>query len=248
VDSSIVRIVILAAGQGKRLLPLTVEVPKALLDIGGKTLIERQVEAFAAKGVKDFTVVTGYGAQRMEEALAGIGRGLGVAITTVFNPFYAVADNLASCWMARGAMTGDFIQVNGDNVFRSDLVEKLLTAPAVPVGVATNLKQAYDSDDMKVILDRGRLTEIGKTLPVDTVDAEAIGFYVFRGAGSRAYVETLEHAMRDPQALKQWFPSAIGSLAKKTEIRTIPINGLQWCEVDFPVDLQQARLLVASWV
>ncbi len=247
-DSSIVRIVILAAGQGKRLLPLTTEVPKALLDIGGKTLIERQIEAFAAQGIKDFTVVTGYGARRMEEALAQTGQGLGVAITTVFNPFYAVADNLASCWMARASMTGDFIQVNGDNVFRSDLVEKLLAAPVVPVAVATNLKQAYDSDDMKVILDRGRLTEIGKTLPVDTVDAEAIGFYVFRGAGARAYVETLESAMRDPQALKQWFPSAIGSLAKRIEIRTIPIGGLQWCEVDFPIDLQQARQLVASWV
>lgn len=241
------RIVILAAGQGKRLLPLTTEVPKALLDIGGKTLVERQIEAFAARGLKEFTVVTGYGAYRMEEALAKIGQSLGVAITTVFNPFYAVADNLASCWMARAAMAGDFIQVNGDNVFRSDLVEKLLAAPVVPVGVATNLKQAYDSDDMKVILDRGRLTEIGKTLPVDTVDAEAIGFYVFRGAGSQAYVETLERAMRDPQALKQWFPSAIGSLAKRIEVRTIPINGLQWCEVDFPVDLQQARQLVASW-
>lgn len=242
------RIVILAAGQGKRLLPLTTEVPKALLDIGGKTLIERQIEAFAATGVKDFTVVTGYGSLRMEEALAKISQTLRVAITTVFNPFYAVADNLASCWMARGAMTGDFIQVNGDNVFRSDLVEKLLAAPVGPVGVATNLKQTYDSDDMKVILDQGRLTEIGKTLPVDTVDAEAIGFYVFRGEGSKAYVETLACAMRDPQALKQWFPSAIGSLAKRIEVRTIPINGLQWCEVDFPIDLQQARQLVASWV
>ena len=247
VDSSIVRIVILAAGQGKRLLPLTTEVPKALLDIGGKTLIERQIEAFAAKDLKDFTVVTGYGAARMEEALVKISQSLGVAIATVFNPFYAVADNLASCWMARGVMTGDFIQVNGDNVFRSDLVEKLLAAPAVPVSVATNVKETYDSDDMKVILDRGRLTEIGKTLPVDTVNAEAIGFYVFRGAGSKAYVETLDHAMRDSQALKQWFPSAIGSLAKRIEVRTIPINGLQWCEVDFPIDLQQARQLTASW-
>lgn len=242
------RIVILAAGQGKRLLPLTAEVPKALLDIGGKTLVERQIEAFAARGIKDFTVVTGYGVSRMEEALAKIGQSLGVVITAVFNPFYAVADNLASCWIARGAMTGDFIQVNGDNVFRSDLVEKLLAAPVVPVGVATNIKQTYDSDDMKVILDRGRLTEIGKTLPVDTVDAEAIGFYVFRESGAKAYVETLERAMRDPQVLKQWFPSAIGSLAKRIEIRTIPINGLQWCEVDFPVDLQQARHMVASWI
>jgi len=247
VDSSIVRIVILAAGQGKRLLPLTTEVPKALLDIGGKTLIERQIEAFAARGLKDFTVVTGYGAQRMEEALAKTSQRLGLEIATIFNPFYAVADNLASCWMARSAMKGDFIQVNGDNVFRSDLVEKLLAAPEIPVSVATNIKQAYDSDDMKVILDRGRLTEIGKTLPVDTVSAEAIGFYVFRGEGAKAYVETLERSMRDSQALKQWFPSAVGSLAKRIEIRTIPINGLQWCEVDFPIDLQQARQLVASW-
>ena len=241
------RIVILAAGQGKRLLPLTTEVPKALLDIGGKTLIERQIEAFAAKGLKDFTVVTGYGAQRMEEALVKTSQRLGVKIATIFNPFYAVADNLASCWMARSAMAGDFIQVNGDNVFRSDLVEKLLAAPAFPVSVATNTKQAYDNDDMKVILDRGRLTEIGKTLPVDKVDAEAIGFYMFRDEGAAAYVETLERSMRDSQALKQWFPSAVGSLAKRIEIRTIPINGLQWCEVDFPIDLQQARQLVARW-
>ncbi len=246
-DSSIVHVVILAAGQGKRLLPLTTEVPKALLDIGGKSLIERQLEAFAECGIRDFTVIVGYAAQRMEEALAKIAARLAVSIEIVFNPFYAVADNLASCWMARSVMTGDFIQVNGDNVFRSDLVKKLLAAPSAPLSVAINLKQAYDSDDMKVILDQGRLTEIGKTLPVDTVDAEAIGFYVFRQAGGDAYVDVLEKAMRDPQALKQWFPSAIGSLAKKIEVRTIPIDGLKWCEVDFPVDLQQARQLVASW-
>jgi L-glutamine-phosphate cytidylyltransferase len=246
-DSSIVRVIILAAGQGKRLLPLTAEVPKALLDIGGKTLIERQIEAFAKTGIAEFTVIIGYGSARMEEALAKIGNRLGVSIVAVFNPFYAVADNLASCWMAREFMTGDVIQVNGDNVFRNDLVEKLLAAPSAPLSVAINLKQAYDSDDMKVILDRGRLTEIGKTLPVDTVDAEAIGFYVFRENGAKTYVDTLEKAMRDPQALKQWFPSAIGSLAKKIEVRTIPIDGLKWCEVDFPLDLQEARQLVASW-
>jgi L-glutamine-phosphate cytidylyltransferase len=246
-DSSIVRVVILAAGQGKRLLPLTAEVPKALLDIGGKTLIERQIEAFASAGIRDFTVVIGYGSVRMEDALAKIGGRLNVSIATVFNPFYAVADNLASCWMARQFLCGDVIQVNGDNVFRGDLVEKLLAAPAAPLSVAINFKQSYDSDDMKVILDRGRLTEIGKTLPVDTVDAEAVGFYVFRENGAKAYVEVLERAMRDPQALKQWFPSAIGSLAKKIEVRTVPIDGLKWCEVDFPVDLQQARQLVASW-
>jgi choline kinase len=247
VDSSIVRVIILAAGQGKRLLPLTAEVPKALLDIGGKALIERQIEAFAENGISDFTVITGYGADRMEKALATVASRLKVTIGTVFNPFYAVADNLASCWMARGEMRGDFIQVNGDNVFRGDLVKRLLEAPQAPASVAINFKQAYDADDMKVMMDNGRLTEIGKMLPVDTVDAEAIGFYVFRGDGVAAYVKVLDDSMREPSGLKQWFPAAVGSLAKRIEVRTIAIDGLRWGEVDFPVDLQQARQLVASW-
>ena len=209
------RVIILAAGQGKRLLPLTAEVPKALLDIHGRTLIGRQIDAFAACGLKDFVVVTGYGARRMEEALADIAQARGITIKTVFNPFYAVADNLASCWMA--------------------------------VTVAVNHKDSYDADDMKVMLDAGRLTEIGKTLPVDTVDAEAIGFYIFRGEGGKTYVSTLEAAMRDPSGLKQWFPSAVGTLAKTVDITTIAVNGIRWCEVDFPVDLQQARQLAVSW-
>ena len=246
-DSSIVRVIILAAGQGKRLLPLTADVPKALLDIGGKTLIERQVEAFAANGLKDFVVVTGYGADKMEQALASIASRLGVSITTTYNPFYAVADNLASCWLLRAHMDRDFIQVNGDNVFRGDLVARLLQPTAQSISVAINRKDAFDADDMKVMLDGARLTEVGKTLPVDTVDAEAIGFYIFRGEGVAHYVKELELAMRDPQGLKRWFPSAIGSLAKKVQIGVIEISGLRWSEVDFPVDLQQARQLVSGW-
>lgn len=241
------KVIILGAGQGKRLLPLTAEVPKALLDIGGRSLIGRQIDAFAECGVKDFVVVAGYAASRVEDALAKIARERKITIRTVFNPFFGVADNLASCWMARSEMKGDFIQVNGDNVFRSDLVRRLLNAPQAAVTVAINHKPQYDGDDMKVMIDSGRLTEIGKTLPIETVDAEAIGFYIFRGEGPHAYAKILDQAMRDSAALKQWFPSAIGKLAKSIDVRTVACDGLEWCEVDFPVDLQQARTVVSGW-
>ncbi len=241
------RVIILAAGQGKRLLPLTADVPKALLDIGGKPLIQRQIEAFRACDVTDFTVVTGYATGKVEQMLSTLRSKLGIKTTIVFNPFYAVADNLASCWMARQELQGDCIQVNGDNVFRADLVERLLKAKVETAAVAINRKTAYDADDMKVMLDSNRLTEIGKTLPLDTVDGEAIGFYIFRNSGTSAYVAELELAMRDPNGLKRWFPSAIGSLAKKIKIETVEVTGTQWCEVDFPVDLQGARQLVSSW-
>jgi choline kinase len=242
-----VRVIILAAGQGKRLLPLTADVPKALLDIGGKTLVERQVDAFADCGISDFVVITGYAAARVEAALTHVAARRNVKIECLFNPFYAVADNLASCWLARGAMNGDFIQVNGDNVFRKDVVECLLSAAQQDIVVAINRKSGFDADDMKVMLDGARLTEIGKTLPVDTVDAEAIGFYMFRGAGVRDYVQQLEASMADPAGLKRWFPSAVGALAKSRHVHTVSISGLEWCEVDFPVDLQRARQMVASW-
>jgi L-glutamine-phosphate cytidylyltransferase len=183
----------------------------------------------------------------MESALGVIAARLDVTITSLFNPFYAVADNLASCWLARSYMDRDFIQVNGDNVFRGDLVARLLEPSTQTITVAINRKDGFDADDMKVMLDGARLTEIGKTLPVDTVDAEAIGFYIFRGDGPQQYAQELELALRDPQGLKRWFPSAIGSLAKKVPIGVVEITGLRWSEVDFPLDLQQARLLVSSW-
>lgn len=241
------KVIILGAGQGKRLLPLTAEVPKALLDIGGRSLIGRQIDAFAACGITEFSVVTGYAAGRMEDALAKIAREKRISIKTVFNPFFSVADNLASCWMARHEMRGEFIQVNGDNLFKPDLVEVLLGAPEAPVTVAINHKPAYDADDMKVMMDGEQLTEIGKTLPTETVNAEALGFYVFRGNGGKVYVETLDQAMREPSGLKQWFPAAIGMLAKRITVRTVALDGIQCGEVDFPVDLQQARQLVSSW-
>ena len=241
------KVIILAAGQGRRLLPLTSDIPKALLDIAGQTLIGRQIDAFAACGVKDFVVVTGYGSRLMEKALARISGRDGVSVRTIYNPFYAVSDNLASCWMARHEMNTDFIQVNGDNVFRADLAGALLEARGEQVIAAINRKDAYDADDMKVMLDGSRLTEIGKTLPLEAVDAEATGFYVFRGEGPRLYRETLEEMMREPQALKQWFPSAIGQLAKHVAVGTLDLSGHVWCEVDFPSDLTQARQMAAEW-
>jgi L-glutamine-phosphate cytidylyltransferase len=242
-----VKIVILGAGQGKRLLPLTVDVPKALLDIHGRSLIGRQIDAFVECGLKQFVVVTGYGAQAMEEALGAIAVEHGIEIRTVYNPFYAVADNLASCWMARTEMDDDFVQVNGDTLFRADLVRSLLKSSDADGTAAINRKARYDGDDMKVMLDGGRLTEVGKTLPLEAVDAEAIGLYVFRGKGPGLYREVLERAMREPSGLKQWFPAAVGQLAKLTDVKVADISGHEWGEVDFPVDLQAARAMAAGW-
>ena len=241
------KVIILAAGQGSRLLPLTQNLPKALLDIHGQTLIGRQIDAFTACGVRSFVVVTGFRPDLMDEALKRIGERNGVQIRTIHNPFYAVADNLASCWMARHEMDGDFIQVNGDNVFRADLAERLLRADEAGIIATIARKGSYDADDMKVIERDGRLLRIGKELPLGEVNAEALGFYVFRGEGVARYRATLEEMIRQPEGLHQWFPAAIDRMAHETAVKTLDVTGLEWCEVDYPTDLALAREMAARW-
>lgn len=83
------KVVILAAGQGKRLLPLTEDIPKCLLDIGGRRLLERQIDAFAACGVSEIVVVTGYGASQVDDVLEQMRDQVpGVELKTTFNPFF----------------------------------------------------------------------------------------------------------------------------------------------------------------
>src|SRR4026207_2548386 len=86
--SSLVKAIILGAGQANRLLPLTMDVPKALLDVGGKTLIRRQIDALSAAGINEFVVVTGYGAEKMEQALELIAGDRLIEIRCVYNPFF----------------------------------------------------------------------------------------------------------------------------------------------------------------
>ncbi|MEM9764889.1 MAG: NTP transferase domain-containing protein, partial [Pseudomonadota bacterium] len=91
--------VILSAGRGKRLSPLTDSRPKCLVEIGGRSILEWQLRAILANGVDRIAIVTGFEAGQVEQAVAQMG--LPVAPEMVFNPFHAVADNIGSCWEAR---------------------------------------------------------------------------------------------------------------------------------------------------
>lgn len=239
---------ILAAGQGKRLLPLTEDRPKAMLDVGGNSMIGWQVDALAAKGVDDIVVVTGFRAEVIGETLSALReRHRGCRIRPVFNTFYGVADNLVSCWMARHEMHEPFLLLNGDTLFHGDVLGRLLDSPAAPVTLAVDHKPHYDEDDMKIRLDGRRLVEIGKTLPADRVDGESIGMLLFRGDGPRLFAEALEQCMQATDALRQWYLSVIGALAAAAPVMTRSVNGLGWCEIDYPLDLVRAEQMVAGW-
>jgi L-glutamine-phosphate cytidylyltransferase len=237
--------VILSAGQGSRLLPLTADRPKCLLPLGSKPLLEWQIDVLAGCGVDDVAVVVGFRAGLVDSVLAKLARP-GLSIRSVFNPFFNVADNLGSCWMARHEMAGDFLLLNGDTLFEAAVLKRLLGSPPAPITVTIDRKDAYDADDMKVHLDGSRLLEIGKTLPASRTDGESIGLLLFRDKGSTLFVEAADRAMHTSEGLKSFYLRVIDQLAKAHRVETASIEGLAWGEVDFPADLQRAERLVAD--
>ncbi len=237
--------IILSAGQGSRLLPMTAGRPKCMLPIQGRPLIEWQLEALESCGIRDVTVVTGFGAEQVQEHLA---KRVGIArASTYFNPFFELADNLISCWLVRGVMSEDFVLLNGDTLFEAAVLERLLASPRRPVTLATDEKPTYDADDMKVQTAEGRLLRVGKNLPLDETNGESIGLMVFRGTGPALFRAALEQAVRQPAALEQWYLSIVGKIAEAGHVWTQSISGLDWSEVDYPLDLLRASAMVGRW-
>ena len=108
---------ILSAGQGRRLLPLTDKCPKCILPVLGRSMIEWQIDELSTLGIDRITVVVGYEADQVEWLLTkryGTNR-----VKFIHNPDFADSDNLVSCWMAREEMNEDFILLNGDTLFEA---------------------------------------------------------------------------------------------------------------------------------
>jgi choline kinase len=238
--------ILLSAGQGSRMLPLTAERPKCMIDFSGRTLIEWQIEMLARGGVKHIDVVTGFMTDMVDALLAGIDDPR-VTIATRFNPFYKVADNLGSCWIVREQMRGDFLILNGDTLVSEEIVTRVQQDHGWPIAVTVDVKDAYDSDDMKVERDGDRLARIGKTLTAQQSNAESIGFLAFRGEGVDLFRETVRKAMRTPEGVQHWYLKVIDSLAPTGKVGTVSIEGQEWAEVDFLNDIEIATALTDRW-
>ncbi len=236
--------IILSAGQGKRLLPLTSHRPKCLLDISGKTVLEWQVETLASAGIDEIVVVTGYGAEKVDGLVNRFLTHYGVR--TYYNPEYASSDNLVSCWKVRQEMNQDFVLLNGDTIFEPLVIETLLNCKRAPITVTVSSKDRYDSDDMKVITRQGRLVRIGKELAEQEVTAESIGMILFRDNGPEIFRNGLERALEDPESRKRWYLSVIDSIAREEQVMTCSITGFRWCEIDYPRDLKLAAYVTAA--
>jgi choline kinase len=244
-NTGITRAVLLSAGQGKRLLPLTQDRPKCAIEFFGRSVVEWQIDALFDAGFEEVSVVLGYGADGVEAMLAQ--RYDGSRVRTIYNPFFRLTDNLATCWVAREVMDDDFLLINGDTLFEPDVVRALMAAIDQPITLTVDHKDAYDGDDMKVVQDElGQPRRIGKQLPLAEVSAESIGMIAFTGSGPALFRQAIERYMRSDNALSLWYLSVVDELAGSGHVGACSVGDRLWSEMDDHNDLADVQKVIAA--
>lgn len=234
--------IILAAGRGTRLYPYTQYIPKCLLDIGGATILEHQMNHIRDCGISEVVIVVGFGFEKVENFLRNYD-GLGMRIKTLYNPFYQTTNSLISLWIARGEMNEDLVVLNGDDVFEIEVLDKVLAVNGEKICLPIKRKLTYEDEDMKVQLDNGRIQGISKSIKKN-ISAESVGLRIFRDTGVEIIKRAIEEEMRTPAAEKKWYISSIRRLINKGyKIKSLDINELFWMDVDYPADLFKVRAI-----
>ena len=166
--------VILAAGMAKRLRPLTDERPKCLLKVGGRTLLERTVDAMHQAGISEFVVVTGYRAEMIREFLDSYNPQL--SFTYLHNADYEHNNNIYSLWMAMQEVRGQEILLMDSDILCDP--KAVAEVAAQPVSVLAVNRHELGEEEMKVVVDSEmHITEISKTCRPEEAMGESVGFY-----------------------------------------------------------------------
>jgi choline kinase len=234
--SSINNAIILAAGHGSRMGALTAERPKALLEVAGYPLIDRQIDALTLSGVKNITVVTGYKHHRLHEHL-------GTRVSYVHNERYSKSNSLYSLWLARDIVRQGAVVMNSDILVSPVLVARLLGTPAHDAALI-DPRDDMGAEEMKVRLSNGFIAEFSKDMPLDKAHGENVGILKFSRQGGTRLAQHLDNLVQIGMT-NAWAPLAFGALAREWPLVAVSTHGIPWTEIDFPEDLVRAEQVLA---
>jgi choline kinase len=227
--------VILAAGKGTRLNGGTSGSPKCLAKIGGETLIERQIRELRNAGIDDIAVVTGCSAERVR-------RVCGHGITYVENHMYAGTNSLYSLWLARPLLFGGFVVLNCDVLFHPVLLRDLLTSrheDALLLAYREAHQPPFGDEEMKVMVECGRVRSISKQMHASRADGENVGIVKFGARGTALLVAIMDRLVA-AGGLREWAPRAFSDFSRVRPLHVVGTRGFPWIEIDFPEDYQRA--------
>jgi choline kinase len=229
--------VYLAAGEGKRLRPLTADRPKAMVEIDGVPLAERALRGLHRAGLDRVVAVTGH----RPAAFDPLG---GLIAERRQNDRYAELENVYSLWLARDVVAGGCVIVNSDVLFEDEIAARLAGASGTVVLCASD--HGVDAESMKAVARDGRLTALTKDAPA-AGNPEYIGLARIDPADGPRLAAILDELVTSGRT-SVYYEHAIEWLAAEVSVRLLAVDGLAWIEIDDHADLERARREVLARV
>lgn len=228
------RAVVLAAGRGTRLGGLGEETPKGLIEVGGRPLLERSLDAMRAHGVRSFTIVTGHLEDRIRERLeAG-------DVAFVTNDRYAETGSAASLLVALETTAPPFLLVESDLIYDAAILHALRSdeAQIVTVDASGSGDEVFvyvDPDDLLVALGKGM-----EAPPGATAAGELAGITWVSAPLAAAFQAAMAETPADH------YEEIFARCAASVPITVTHVPGKAWREVDTPADLAAAEAIAAT--
>jgi choline kinase len=222
--------VYLAAGEGKRLRPLTTDRPKAMIEIDGVALAERSLRSLRAAGIERVVAVTGH----REEALDQLGD---LVSERRPNARHAELENIYSLWLARDVVAQGCFIVNSDVLFEHGIARRLASASGSAVLCASD--HGVDAESMKAVASDGRLERLTKAAPPEG-NPEYIGLARIDPADGPRLAAILDEFVQSGRT-SVYYEDAIEWLAREVSVRLLPVDGMAWIEIDDHRDLERAH-------
>ena len=230
---------ILAAGMAKRLRPLTNDRPKCLLTIGGRTLLQRTVEALQSVGITELVVVTGYLRDMIEDYLDSHFPEMNIRY--IDNPDYATTNNIYSLWLSREAVRGkDFLLLDSDILFDPAIIRRVLESEGS--SLALN-RHPLGEEEMKVVVDsHQQIIAISKTCAVSDAIGESVGIEKITADYSAALFRELDQMMIEERLVDIFYERAFERLiAQGHTFKVVDTTDLYSEELDTVEDFRKAE-------
>jgi choline kinase len=234
--------VILVAGVGSRLRPITDTRPKALAPIGDETILGRAVRLLLEFGVSRLILATGYREDAVRSALAG----LAAPVVYCPNPRYDSTQNSVSLALCRDAVGGrSFFKLDGDVVFDLEVLQRI-AAPDAELATGVDSSRKLDAEAMKVVVEGRMIRRFGKDVPLADSHGESIGIERIAGSASNKLFDALDERVR-AGVTDLYYEDVYSQMIERGQLsaEVADVSGLRWTEVDTFEDLETARRLFA---
>ena len=231
---------ILAAGVSRRLYPETYNTPKCLLDVGGKPIINYQLEAIQSIGIENVTMIIGYHREMLVDYVTKAFPGINFDF--IINNHYFETNTAYSVYLGRENLASDVqLLMNADVIYPPELITRIVDSKKETV-LAVDIKKC-GREEVKVIEGGdNKINAIGKELIEEQCLGEFLGVAKFSKEFNHLFSESLIRLI-EAGGKSDYFEAGIHPLLNKTDVYYCDVSDLPCLEIDFLEDLNEARSL-----